>query len=172
MSARRRAVTVSRSRALAPGALARALASGAAGAFALTAVHQLAAERVPKAPRMDIVGMRALGALLTAAHVRLPSLRALYTTTLAGDLAANSIYYAAVAALPRHPVAAGASLGLAAGVGALTVPPAIGLGPPPHAWAWSNRLMTIAWYTLGGIAAGAAYSALQGRETRKGSSDY
>jgi hypothetical protein len=152
--------------AAAPGALARALVSGAAGAFALTAVHQLAAERVPTAPRMDIVGMRALGALLTAAHVRLPGLRALYTATLAGDLTANSIYYAAVAALPGHPIAAGASLGLAAGVGALIVPQAVGLGPPPYAWAWSNRLMTVAWYTVGGIAAGAAYSVLQRREAR------
>ena len=59
-----------RPRTVAPGGLARALVSGAAGAFALTAVHQLAADRVPRAPRMDIVGMRALGALLTAAHVR------------------------------------------------------------------------------------------------------
>jgi hypothetical protein len=161
--ARRRPLAIRRQPA---GSVARALVSGAAGAFALTALHQFAVEHVPKAPRMDIVGMRALGALLRAARVRLPSQRALYKTTLAGDLAANSIYYAGVGALPRHPVAAGASLGLAAGLGALTVPPAVGLGLPPHAWAWSNRLMTIGWYTFGGIAAGAAYSVLQGHDAR------
>jgi hypothetical protein len=145
------------------GAVARALASGAAGALALTTVHQLAVERLPNAPRMDIVGLRALDALLRAARIRLPSPRALYTSTLAGDLAANSLYYATVGALPNHPVAAGASLGLVAGIGALTIPPAVGLGSPPHAAAWSNRLMTIAWYTLGGLVAGAAYRGLQGR---------
>jgi hypothetical protein len=52
-------------------------------------------------------------------------------------------------------------------VGALIVPQAVGLGPPPYAWTWSNRLMTVAWYTVGGIAAGAAYIALQGRDARK-----
>src|SRR3954447_6028938 len=37
-----------------------AVASGAAGALALTAVHQLARRRVRRAPRMDVLGMRAI----------------------------------------------------------------------------------------------------------------
>jgi hypothetical protein len=36
----------------------------------------------------------------------------------------------------------------------------MGLGRPPHADAWANRLMTVAWYTLGGLAAGCTYQQL------------
>jgi len=95
-----------------------------------------------------------------------PTGRALYRATLAGDLLSNAAYYSAVVLGGRYAVHAGAALGLAAGFGALALPPAIGLGRPPHVHAWSNRLMTVAWYTMGGLVAGAAYAAIQGRRGR------
>src|SRR5215218_2310300 len=115
-----------------------ALAAGAAGALALTAVHQLARRRVPYAPRMDVLGMRAIARGAHCAGRRPPTGRALYRATLAGDLISNTAYYSVVALGGRHALRAGAGLGIAAGVGALVLPPLIGLGNPPHAHAWSN----------------------------------
>jgi len=140
-----------------------AVVNGAAGALALTAVHQLARRRVPYAPRMDVLGMRAIARGVHRVGRRPPTGRALYRATLAGDLISNTAYYSVVALGGRHALRAGAGLGIAAGVGALVLPPVIGLGNPPHAQAWSNRLMTVAWYTLGGLVAGAAYERLQAR---------
>jgi hypothetical protein len=138
-----------------------AAVSGAAGALALTAVHQLARRRLPYAPRMDVLGMRAIARGVHRAGKRPPTGRSLYRFTLAGDLLSNAAYYSAVALGGRNAVRTGAGLGLAAGVGALVLPPVIGLGHPPHVRAWSNRLMTMAWYTLGGLVAGATYDWLQ-----------
>ena len=142
---------------------AAALLSGAAGALALTTVHQLARRRVPYAPRMDVLGMRAIARGAHRVGRRPPTGRTLYRATLAGDLISNTVYYSAVALGGRHAARTGAALGLAAGVGALLLPPVMGLGHPPHAHAWSNRLMTVAWYTLGGLAAGCTYQQLQAR---------
>ena len=138
-----------------------ALAAGAAGALALTAVHQLARRRVPRAPRMDVLGMRAIARGLHRTGWRPPTGRTLYRTALAADLVSNAAYYSAVALAGRDAVRAGAALGLAAGVGAIVFPPVIGLGDPPHRRSWSNRLMTVAWYTAGGIVAGQTYQALR-----------
>jgi hypothetical protein len=140
--------------------LGAAVVSGAAGALALTAVHQFARHRVPKAPRMDVVGMRAIARSMHGVGRRPPTGRALYRITMAGDILSNAAYYSAVALAGREAMRAGAALGIAAGVGAVVLPPMIGLGRPPHVHAWSNRLMTIAWYTLGGLVAGRIYRSL------------
>jgi hypothetical protein len=137
-----------------------ALISGAAGALAVTAVHQLARRRVPNAPRMDVLGMRAIARGAHRMGRRPPTGRTLYRTTLAGDLLSNTAYYSVVALGGQHAMRTGAALGIAAGLGALLLPPAMGLGRPPHADAWANRLMTVAWYTLGGLAAGCTYQQL------------
>jgi hypothetical protein len=146
--------------------LGAAAVSGAAGALALTAVHQLARRRLPHAPRMDVLGMRAIARGVHRVGGRPPTGRTLYRTTLAGDLLSNAAYYSAVALGGRHSVPFGVALGIAAGLGALLLPPVIGLGRPPHVRAWSNRLMTIAWYTVGGVVAGATYDRIQARTLR------
>jgi hypothetical protein len=120
-----------------------------AGAVTLTAIHQGARAVSDAAPRMDVVGMRALAGgrkdLDTDADQQH---RGLYLATLAGDLISNSAYYSLATTWTR-----GALLGLAAGVGALVLPQRMGLGTPPHSELLSNRIMTVAWYTLGGLAA-------------------
>lgn len=131
-----------------------ALLAGAAGAATLTAVHQVARRYRADAPRMDVLGMRALARGARAADMDPPQDGRLYRATLAGDVVANTLYYA-MAARSRSPVRAGLTLGAAAGVGALVLPPAMGLGRPPHVESWANRGMTVAWYTIGGLVAGA-----------------
>jgi hypothetical protein len=110
---------------------------------------------------MDVLGMRAIARGTHRMGKRPPTGRTLYRATLAGDLLSNTAYYSAVALGGRHATRTGAALGMAAGIGALLLPPVMGLGHPPHVHAWSNRLMTVAWYTLGGLAAGCTYQELQ-----------
>jgi hypothetical protein len=134
--------------------LSRSLASGAAGALALTALHELVRRRVTHAPRMDVIAMRGLRRVLPERHYEPDHL---HRAALAGDLLANSVYYSAVAA----PTAGetwmrAAALGAAAGLCALVLPERLGLGPPPHSEHRANQLMTVGWYIIGAAAAGIA----------------
>ncbi|HEX8385329.1 MAG TPA: hypothetical protein VF576_04040 [Rubricoccaceae bacterium] len=134
--------------------VARSLLAGAAGAVALTAVHQTAIALTDRAPRMDVLGMRAIAGLSQAAGVRPP--RPLYAVTLAGDLLSNALYYSLVAAgTPGREWTRGALLGLGAGVGAVVLPPVLGLGRVPSGRTPATAAMAVAWYTIGGLAAAA-----------------
>lgn len=145
--------------------LNEALLCGAVGAASLTAVHQLARRATDIAPEMDVVGMRAIVRGMRSAGADPPHGRELYGVTLAGDLIANSLYYALVAIGPRPNVwARGAVLGLAAGVGALLLPRRLGLGDPPKSDRTANQIMTVAWYLVGGLATAATVECL--RQTR------
>jgi hypothetical protein len=108
---------------------------------------------------MDVLGMRAISKGAHALGLEPPAGRHLYNSMLAGDLLANTVYYALVG-VGRAPVRTGLALGAAAGVGALVLPRPLGLGRPPHAAAPANRVMTVAWYVIGGIVAGAVRHAL------------
>lgn len=140
----------------------KAIIAGAAGAAALTTVHELARGRVPHAPRMDVLGKRAV-ARLTERPLTDERSRDLERLSLAGDLLANSMYYALVGAGTRRRVwQRGAMLGAAAGAGALVLPERIGLGRPPDSDAIANQIMTVAWYLVGGIAAACTFEWLAG----------
>lgn len=140
----------------------QALMAGAAGAVALNLVHQSAQAVTDDAPRMDVVGRRAIAAGLEASGRNVPDTPTLQRWALAGDLVANSLYYAAVAIGSKSGVwSRGLGLGLAAGIGALVLPQRMGLGEPPRSHRVSNQIMTVAWYTIGGVAAAAAASCMR-----------
>jgi hypothetical protein len=140
----------------------RALISGAAGALVLTALHETARQRMPHAPRMDLLGMRALRRFVPGLqHERPRSLR-LRRLALAGDLIANAVYYSGVAARsPAETYARAATMGLAAGTGALLLPEPLGLGEPPDSGHRANQVMTVAWYVAGALAAAVAANSLR-----------
>jgi hypothetical protein len=139
--------------------------AGVAGAGVLTLVHQAARALTPHAPRMDVLGMRALRAAHRQLGVAPRSDREVARQALAGDLIANSAYYALIGAGGRESVwARGLTLGLTAGLGALMLPQPLGLGNPPNAGRTDTQVMTIAWYVLGGLAAAAAFA---GRGTER-----
>ena len=139
--------------------LTDSLISGVAGAVALTAVHQAARAVTDAAPRMDIVGMRALARGITASGGDAPrSSNRLYLATLAGDLISNSAYYSLATSYTR-----GAAMGLLAGLGALFLPERLGLGTPPKSELLANQVMTVAWYVVGGLAAAATADCLARR---------
>ena len=142
------------------------LASGAIGAGVLTLIHQSAKDRLPRAPRMDVVGMRAIDHVTQWIGARVLPRPQLHRAALAGDLIANSLYYSMVVGrTPAETWRRGLMLGAMAGVGALSLPERLGLGTPPGSGSRSNQLMTVAWYVLGGLAAAAAANAFRsGRE--------
>jgi hypothetical protein len=113
---------------------------------------------------MDVLGMRALRTYLPMLQHEPPRSSRLHRLALAGDLAANSVYYSAVCAgRPADTWARAALLGLAAGFGALFLPKPMGLGDPPGSTTTENQVMTVAWYVAGALAAAATANCLQSR---------
>jgi hypothetical protein len=143
--------------------VARALAAGAAGAAALTAVHQLGKANLRHPPRMDVLGRRAVTKIAKPLGLH-PSRDGAQRAALAGDLISNAIYYAlAVAGASRTAPWRGTSLGALAGIGALLLPGPMGLGRRPSRARSSTAALTVALYTLGGLVAGLARHRLQPR---------
>jgi len=134
-----------------------AFAAGICGAVALTAVHQLARRVTDQAPRMDVLGERAIARTIEAAGGVVPDEPSLNRWALAGDLLANSAFYSLVACgRDAHMWRRGMAMGLAAGAGALVLPRRLGLGDAPRSDHLGNQIMTVAWYLIGGLAAAAA----------------
>jgi hypothetical protein len=143
------------------------ITSGVAGATALTLLHELARRRVAFAPRMDLVGMRALRRLVPSLREPAVDSQQLHRVALAGDLLANSMYYAAVPASTAGGTwTRAAVLGTAAGVGGLLLPRPMGLGAPPHSEHRRNQLMTVSWYLAGALASAAVARAMSRAEQR------
>ncbi|MFC4456148.1 hypothetical protein [Deinococcus sonorensis] len=119
---------------------------------------------LPHAPRMDVIGERALSATLQGAGVQPPRGAALYRSTMLADLVSNAAYYSLVGLGPttrRWPL--GGALGLAAGVGAVTLPRPLGLGRQPDSTALLTPVLTATWYLAGGLVAAATMRALERR---------
>jgi hypothetical protein len=135
-----------------------ALASGLTGAAALTAAHETLRQLLPDAPRMDVMGARALSSVYREWGCEPPEGQRLYAATMVSDLISNGLYYAAVTAGRRqHAWSRAIVFGLAAGLGAVYLPERLGLGRPPHAESRRNRALTVALYLTGAlVAAGAA----------------
>jgi hypothetical protein len=147
--------------------LGRALAAGAVGAAAVTLANEVGRRTLADAPRLDLLGTRAVSKLVSRGGVRrfVPGKRReLQRTALAGDLAMNALFYALVAPgrSPR-PLARGLVFGALAGVGAVVLAPKLGLGHRPSGATVETALLTIAWYGIGGVAAGLAARALATR---------
>jgi hypothetical protein len=149
------------------------LVSGLVGATTLTLVHELARRVLPDAPRVDLLGMRAIAAALRGGGVAPPPSERLYWWALAGDLASNSLYYSLAAiGTPEHAVWRGGLLGLGAGIATVAVPPIVGLGHRPQARTAQTALLTVHWYLLGGLAAGATAMTLAQRDEQAAQSGY
>lgn len=152
--------------------LLKALGGGLVGACALTLLHEAGRRVIPNAPRMDILGMRAIQKSMRAVgEEETPADMELHDLALVGDLVSNSLYYSLVGVGdPRHALLRGTLLGLAAGVGAVALPGPLGLGESPSARTPQTEILTVAWYTIGGLAAAAAFQLLDesGDEPERG----
>ncbi len=147
--------------------LIRSLTAGLAGALALTAIHETVRRLRPEdAPRMDLLGMRALARGFRAADAQVPANPELHRLTLVADVVSNALYFALVGtgkAAPRR----GLLLGVAAGAGGVLLPGPLGLGEAPSNRTPQTQAMTVAWYTIGGLVAGVAGRLLRKRKARR-----
>lgn len=140
------------------------LLSGLAGAIALTFIHETARRTVDESPRMDTLGRQSLARGMQAVGIKPPPHDELQALALAGDIVSNTVYYALVGVgSPERALLRGAVLGGAAGIGAVVLPPLMGLGRRPRGVTLRTKAMTFAWYLAGGLAAGAAFRGLDER---------
>jgi len=132
-----------------------ALVSGLAGACLLTAIHETTRRFVPNAPRMDVLGMRAIEKLMYKADATPPADdNKLHTWALIGDVVSNSLYYS-LAGTGKNAWLRGALLGTGAGIGAVVLPGPLGLGEAPSGRTNQTKAMTVGLYLMGGLAAAA-----------------
>ncbi len=137
------------------------LAAGFTGAIALNLLHETVRRLRPQdAPRMDLLGERGLRQILAKADAPQPDDQQAYLLTMAGDVLSNGVYYSFVGS-DKHSLRRGLALGVAAGVGALVLPGPLGLGTAPSNRTPQTQAMTVAWYTVGGLVAGAVAKALR-----------
>jgi predicted Zn-dependent protease len=133
----------------------RALTAGATGALLLTGLHEAARRLLAEAPRVDVIGKRALARALTSIGLRPARGRRLFRQTLAAEVLGNTLYYVLVSASsPRRVLRNGLLLGAAAGLGAVVLPPWLGLGRREVRRTPLTSALTVASYTAGGLAAG------------------
>ena len=128
--------------------------AGLVGALALTAIHETARRVVPHAPRTDVLGSRAVAAAFRWAGLTPPGRDGLYALAMAADISSNGAIYAAIPLGDGRTIyRRGLVIGLLTGLTAWLLPPAVGLGHMPGRRTPHTQLMTLAWYTAGGLAA-------------------
>ena len=143
--------------------IGRALSSGMVGALTVTFLNESARRMLPHTPRMEVIGERALRRAIEVAGLPAPQDDRLKGMALMGDLVSHSLYYSAVGlGSERRAIRNGAILGLIAGIGAATLPRPMGLGTQPGQRTPYTQLLTVAWYSIAGLAAGAAFRAIGG----------
>lgn len=132
---------------------------GLAGAAALTLMNQGVKKLDKDAPRLDLLGENALAKFMKGNDMLSKTTQQFFP--LAADLISNSLFFgmargnSSSATLVR-----GALLGLGAGIGAMALPKPLGLNPDYTAKNNHTKVLTVAWYVLGGLVAAAVINAL------------
>jgi len=139
-----------------------ALVGGFAGAIALNLLHETVRRIDKKAPRIDLLGEEALNRTLNSFNAQPLKGNSLYAATLAGDVISNGLYYSLIGFGEEKNIwLKGASIGLAAGFGAIEIPKTIGLDDAPVTKTNKTKALTVAWYLIGGLVAAAVIDGLQ-----------
>jgi hypothetical protein len=144
----------------------QALSSGLAGAVAVTLVHETARRFIPDAPRMDVLGMRAIAKGMFKMDEQPPDGEELFRWSIVGDLVSNTLYYS-LAGTGQQPWFKGVILGSLAGLGGVFLPGPLGLGTEPSGRTPQTKVMTVAWYLLGGLATAAVAQAINSSSKKK-----
>jgi hypothetical protein len=132
---------------------------GLAGAAALTLMNEGVKKINSNAPRLDLLGQNAVAKFMKGNDMLSKTAQQFFP--MAGDLISNSLFYGmARGSSPANTMLRGALLGLGAGVGAVALPEVMGLDPKPTNKTNETKLMTIAWYVVGGLVAAAVINAL------------
>jgi hypothetical protein len=132
---------------------------GLAGAAALTFLNQTVKSIDGDAPRLDLLGQNALAKFVKGNDMLSKTAKGVFP--MAGDLISNSLFYGMARGTDRgSTMLRGGLLGLAAGIGAVTLPGPLGLEEKQTNKTIETKVMTVAWYLIGGLVAGAVINAL------------
>lgn len=142
--------------------LTTVLAGGLAGAVTLNLLHETYRKIDEDAPKIHLIGEEALVKMLKFANLPQPkNEKELYRWTMAGDIISNSAYYSLIGAgKSKNLWKRGLILGLAAGVGGVFMPKKMDLNNAPTDRTTETKVLTVLWYTLGGLAAAGVIKAL------------
>ncbi|GAA4196401.1 hypothetical protein GCM10022289_02080 [Pedobacter jeongneungensis] len=142
--------------------LLKSLLAGFAGAAALNILHESARHLDADAPRIDLLGEEALSKSMDSLNLEAPSGNDLYLATLAGDIISNGLYYSAIGLGDRKNIyLKGAIAGITAGLGAISIPDKIGLDDTPVTKTDKTKILTVAWYVIGGLVTAAVFNRLK-----------
>lgn len=130
------------------------IGSGLVGATSVAALNYLAARYLPGAPRLDVLGLQLTTAAFKKLGIHPPGGLPAKALALLGSLASNSMFYGLVGlGAPKTAWLRGGALGLAMGLGVLTLSPAFGVGKRETGRTPTTKAGTLIWYILGGILA-------------------
>ena len=139
-----------------------AILAGFAGAAVLNILHETVRRFDTEAPRVDLLGEEALTRSMNSLNLEPPTGNNLYAATLAGDIISNGIYYSAIGMAGKKNIyLKGALAGLTAGLGAIKLPDKIGLDDEPVTKTNKTKVLTVAWYLIGGLVTAAAFDQLK-----------
>lgn len=142
----------------------KAILAGFAGAAALNILHETVRRFDADAPRVDLLGKEALTRSMNSLNLEAPTGDNLYAATLAGDIISNGIYYSAIGmAGSKNIYLKGAVAGLTAGLGAIKLPDQMGLDDKPVTKTDKTKVLTVAWYLIGGLVTAAVFDQLNKR---------
>ncbi|HXI01347.1 MAG TPA: hypothetical protein VNI52_13850 [Sphingobacteriaceae bacterium] len=129
---------------------------GLAGAVAVTLLNEIVKKYDPDAPRLDLLGMSAVTKGFKKADEKVPAKKDQYKYSLVADLVSNTIFFAmAGKGSARKALTKGSLLGLTAGLGAIFAPEPLGLDAKQTNRTKKTQFMTVAYYLIGGLVAGA-----------------
>lgn len=132
------------------------LAGGLAGAIAVTLLNEVLKKIDSEAPRMDRMGMEAISKGYQAMDEPLPTKEKLYYYSLLGDIISNTLYFSFTGkGSSRKSLLRGGLLGLSSGMGAVFTPQHVGLNEHHTNKSSKTQAMTVAYYLIGGLVAGA-----------------
>ncbi|RYY56299.1 MAG: hypothetical protein EOO09_07110 [Chitinophagaceae bacterium] len=135
---------------------------GLAGAVALNIVHEVAKRISNDAPHIDAVGKEAMAETIEFAGHEAPQGNSLTAVTLASDIASNAAFYSLIGlGKESNLVPRGAIYGLAVGLTTLGGASVLPLDDAPLTKTTATKIMTVGWYVIGGIVAGALISRLR-----------
>lgn len=137
------------------------LVAGLGGAIVLNILHESLKKSKFQTPRIDLLGEEALQKTLQhVAGTEIKSKDNLYKATLAGDVVSNALYYSAIGAAGTSNVWAKAvGVGLAAGIGAVTLPEPMGLNDKPVNKSTQTKVLTVGYYVAGALVTAALLTA-------------
>ena len=141
------------------------LLAGLGGAIALNVLHESLKKKDKDMPRVDLVGEEALQSALRYFGTSIDDKSTLYKATLAGDIISNGLYYAMIGnGAAKHIWPRAVAYGLAAGVGAVTLPEPMGLDDKPVTRSGKTKALTVGYYLAGALVTAGILQAMSKRK--------